>query len=46
MKGKDARTIADELEEAPSQVEKICEIARRFAPDYDENKIFEQMKMG
>ncbi|MGN0368258.1 MAG: hypothetical protein ACI4EK_05690 [Wujia sp.] len=46
IKGKDARTIADELEEEPSQVEKICEIAQRFAPDYDENRIFEQMKMG
>lgn len=43
MKGKDLRTIADELEEEPEQIEEICRIAEMYAPDYDENKILEQL---
>ncbi|MGN0161372.1 MAG: hypothetical protein ACI4AQ_08300 [Lachnospiraceae bacterium] len=43
MKGKDLQTIADELEEEPGQIEGICRIAKMYAPDYDENKILEQV---
>ena len=41
IKGKNIETIADELEEEPEQIEEICRIARQYAPDYDEEKIFE-----
>ena len=44
IKGKDVETIADELEEEPEQIEEICRIARQYAPDYDEEKIFEQLQ--
>ena len=43
MKGKDLQTIADELEEEPGQIEGICRIAKKYAPDYDETKILEQV---
>ncbi len=42
-KGKNAATIADELEENLEDVERICEIAERYAPDYDEAKILESI---
>ena len=44
IKGKDIETIADELEEEPEQIEAICRIARQYAPDYDEEKILEQLQ--
>lgn len=44
IKGKDIETIADELEEEPEQIEEICRIAGQYAPDYDEEKIFEQLQ--
>lgn len=44
IKGKDVETIADELEEEPQQIEEICRIAEQYAPDYDENKILEQLQ--
>ena len=44
IKGKDIETIADELEEEPQQIEEICRIAEQYAPDYDENKILEQLQ--
>lgn len=34
-KGKDIKLIAEELEEEVSVVEKICEVAKNYAPDYD-----------
>ncbi len=43
-KGKDIQTIADELEEDADLIEKICKIAKSFAPDYDEDKILEQLQ--
>ncbi len=44
VKGKDIETIADELEEEPEQIEEICRIAKIYAPDYDEDKIYEQLQ--
>ena len=43
-KGKAPETIADELEEDPSNIQKICLAARHFAPDYDGQKIYERLK--
>ncbi|MDE5779659.1 MAG: Rpn family recombination-promoting nuclease/putative transposase [Lachnospiraceae bacterium] len=40
-KGKEAAQIADELEEDIEQINNICEAARHFAPDYDEEKVCE-----
>ena len=38
-KGKDINLIAEELEEEISVVEKICEVAKNYAPDYDVESI-------
>lgn len=38
-KGKTVAVIADELEEEEAVVERICEVAESFAPDYDEQEI-------
>lgn len=43
-RGKAPETIADELEEDPACVQKICLAARHFAPDYDCQKIYEKLK--
>ena len=43
-RGKDAHTIADELEEDVDMIEQICNIAEAYAPYYDEKQILEQMK--
>ncbi len=44
LKGKDAATIADEIEEPVERVIKICEIAKKYLPDYDARKIMEELK--
>lgn len=44
QKGKTALQIADELEEEFSVIEKICDAAQEFAPDFDSDKIFEKIK--
>lgn len=38
-KGKDIKTIAEELEEEISIIEKIYETAKNFAPDYNVDEI-------
>ena len=38
-KGKSIPQIADELEEDEIRIKTICDAARAFAPDYDENKV-------
>ncbi len=43
-KGKNIQTIADELEGDTDLIEKICKIAEPLAPDYDEDKILEQLQ--
>ncbi len=42
-KGKDAKAIADDLEEDPAEIADICEAAAAFAPEYDCEKVFEAM---
>lgn len=43
IKGKSVGEIADELEEEVDYINKICDIAAKFAPDYDVNKIYKAM---
>ncbi|MGN0367546.1 MAG: hypothetical protein ACI4EK_02095, partial [Wujia sp.] len=43
-RGKDTHTIADELEEDVDLIDKICQIAEAFAPDYDETAILQELK--
>lgn len=43
IKGKSVEEIADELEEEVDYINKICDIAAKFAPDYDVNKIYKAM---
>lgn len=44
QKGKNATVIAEELEEEQTLVEQICEVAKSFAPNYDEQAICEALK--
>lgn len=44
LKGKDPATIADEIEEPVERVMKICDIARKYLPDYDPRKIMDELK--
>ena len=43
-RGKDIPQIADEVEEREERVQLICDIAERFAPDYDADKVFEAVR--
>ena len=38
-KGKSVEQIADELEEEEARIQVLCDVARDFAPEYDERKI-------
>lgn len=40
-RGKNVEVIADELEEEIVNIQKICTFAERFAPEYDENQVFD-----
>ena len=40
-KGKSYTQIADELEEDEIRIKVICDLAQKFAPDYDEKKVLE-----
>ena len=42
--GKSSKVITDELEEEFEVVEKICKVAKRYAPEYDCEKIYEQLQ--
>ncbi len=42
-KGKDINTIADELEEEVDSITPIVETAKKFAPDYDIDAIYEEL---
>lgn len=44
IKGKDAITIANEIEEPVEKVSKICNIASKYLPDYDVRKIMEELR--
>ncbi len=39
-KAKSPALIAEELEEQPEKIEKICRLAEKFAPEYDEREVF------
>ena len=43
-KGKSVEQIADELEADMETIAPICQAAEEFAPEYDEEKIFEKVK--
>ena len=43
-KGKSSQIIAEELEEDPDVIEKICHAAELFTPDYDVDAIYEAMQ--
>lgn len=43
-KGKSIEVIADEVEESLDKVEVIYNIAKKYAPDYDIDRIYEEMK--
>ncbi len=45
-KGKNADSIAQELEEASDIVKDICKVAKDYAPDYDAVAIYEAMQKG
>ena len=42
-KGKAMQQIAEDLEEDIEKIEKICEAAREFSPDYDCDRIYERL---
>lgn len=42
-KGKSVEEIADMLEETPEKIQKIYELAKTMAPDYDVEKICGQL---
>jgi len=45
-KGKETRVIADELEEEVPEVECICQIAGKYAPEYDCREIYRELRVG
>ena len=44
-KGKDVEKIAEELEEDIDQVKRICEVAGKYAPDYNESEILKELEL-
>ena len=44
LKGKNAATIANEIEESVERVAKICEVASKYLPDYDAGKIMDELR--
>ena len=43
-KGKSPIVIAEELEEESDRIQKICDIAMPYVPNYDLEKVFEAWK--
>ncbi|WP_051204420.1 hypothetical protein [Butyrivibrio sp. VCD2006] len=43
-KGKDVKTIADELDEDIELVSGICDVAKDYAPEYDADKVYDAWK--
>ncbi|MCF2555924.1 hypothetical protein JQM65_12250 [Faecalicatena contorta] len=43
-KNKGVSEIADALEEEQDVIQEICNVAAKYAPDYDVDKIMEEMK--
>ena len=46
LKNRSVAEIADLLEEDEREIQKICDIAVKYAPDYDTDKILEELKTG
>ena len=46
QKNRSVAEIADLLEEDEREIQKICDIAVKYAPDYDADKILEELKTG
>ena len=44
VKNKSIEEIADDLEEDVSTIEKICNVASKFAPEYDVDSIMEVLE--
>lgn len=44
VKNKYIEEIADDLEEDVSTIEKICNVASKFAPEYDVDSIMEVLE--
>lgn len=44
QKNQDARSIAETLEENEDYIQKICEAAKRYAPNYDVESIYKDVK--
>ena len=45
VKGKTPEVIAEELEEDLDKVKRICTIAGKYAPDYNEEKILKELEL-
>ncbi len=43
QKGRTPDVIVEELEEEPEKIRRICEAAARYAPDYDNEKIYQAL---
>ena len=43
-KGKTPDEIADALEEPKEHIEQICAVARKFAPEYETDRIYDALK--
>jgi len=44
QKGKPQEVIAEELEESPESIRKICQVASAFAPEYERDKVYDAWK--
>ncbi len=42
-RGKDIDTIADEVEETVASVTPICEVAKKYSPNYDVDAIYNEL---
>ena len=45
-KGKDIDTIAEEVEEKIETITPICEVAKKYAPNYDVDAIYNEIHSG
>jgi len=43
QKGRTPEAIIEELEEEPEKIRRICEAADGYAPDYDNEKIYQAL---
>ena len=45
LKGKPLEVIAEELEEDIDNIKRICEVAVKYAPEYDEDEILKELEL-